>query len=77
MIDLGDFVVRDTGLPDVDSDGNLMPQATEIAAAVFRWAAEMKAVERATAAEAPARTGGPLAAEGPLAGQDTLTQEQG
>jgi hypothetical protein len=42
MIELGDFVVRDTGLPDVDSDGNLMPQATEIAAALFRWAAEMK-----------------------------------
>lgn len=45
MIDLGDFVVRDTGLPDVDSDGNLMPQATEIAASVFRWAADMHAAE--------------------------------
>ncbi|SNS26772.1 hypothetical protein [Antarctobacter heliothermus] len=49
MIDLGDFVVRDTGLPDVDSDGNLMPQATEIAAAVFRWAADMQAAEVARA----------------------------
>lgn len=49
MIDLGDFVVRDTGLPDVDSDGNLMPQATEIAAAVFRWAADMQAAEAARA----------------------------
>lgn len=50
MIDLGDFVVRDTGLPDVDSDGNLMPQATEIAAAVFRWAADMQAAEERRAA---------------------------
>ena len=49
MIDLGDFVVRDTGLPDVDSDGNLMPQATEIAAAIFRWAADMQAAEAARA----------------------------
>lgn len=47
MIDLGDFVVRDTGLPDVDSDGNLMPQATEIAASIFRWAADMQAAEAA------------------------------
>lgn len=54
MIDLGDFVVRDTGLPDVDSDGNLMPQATEIAAAIFRWAADMKAAESARAASQPA-----------------------
>ncbi|WP_417205095.1 hypothetical protein [Antarctobacter sp.] len=56
MIDLGDFVVRDTGLPDVDSDGNLMPQATEIAAAVFRWAADMQAAEAARAKDpAPSR----------------------
>ncbi len=45
MISLGDFVVRDCGLPDVDSDGNLMPQATEIAAALFRWAADVQAAE--------------------------------
>ncbi|MBP0481957.1 hypothetical protein [Sagittula salina] len=44
MIALGDFVVRDCGLPDVDADGNLMPQANEIAAAVFRWAADMRAM---------------------------------
>src|SRR6056297_1005385 len=56
MIDLGDFVVRDTGLPDVDSDGNLMPQATEIAAAIFRWAADMKAAEIARKGMADART---------------------
>ncbi|WP_418591954.1 hypothetical protein [Ponticoccus sp. (in: a-proteobacteria)] len=55
MIELGDFVVRDTGLPDVDSDGNLMPQATEIAAALFRWAADVQATEAKKAAGAPAR----------------------
>ncbi|MBY6120197.1 MULTISPECIES: hypothetical protein [Mameliella] len=65
MIDLGDFVVRDTGLPDVDSDGNLMPQATEIAAAIFRWAADMQAAEAARAEQAdPApETSGPEAAK--------------
>ncbi len=93
MIDLGDFVVRDTGLPDVDSDGNLMPQATEIAAAVFRWATDMQAAEakRAAADPAPAQTapdqgdditsGDPLAdapkAEAPEAELHKLTQEQG
>ncbi|MCT4557928.1 MAG: hypothetical protein N4A61_07700 [Pelagimonas sp.] len=41
MISLGDFIARDCGIPDVDADGNLMPQATEIAASLFRWAAEM------------------------------------
>jgi hypothetical protein len=61
MIDLGDFVVRDTGLPDVDSDGNLMPQATELAAAIFRWAADMKAAESRAAEPAP-RPAAPLAA---------------
>lgn len=44
MVALGDFVVRDCGLPDVDGDGNLMPQANEIAAAIFRWAADMQAM---------------------------------
>jgi len=53
MISLGDFVVRDCGLPDVDADGNLMPQANEIAAALFRWAADMQA-EGPTATAAPA-----------------------
>ncbi|CUH80307.1 hypothetical protein [Tropicibacter naphthalenivorans] len=43
MISLGDFVVRDCGLPDVDAEGNLMPQASEIAAALFRWAADVPA----------------------------------
>lgn len=47
MIALGDFVVRDCGLPDVDAEGNLMPQANEIAAAIFRWAADMKAMDEA------------------------------
>jgi hypothetical protein len=41
MISLGDFIVRDCGLPEVAADGNLMPQATEIAASLFRWAAEI------------------------------------
>ncbi|MBV7393510.1 hypothetical protein [Mameliella sediminis] len=93
MIDLGDFVVRDTGLPDVDSDGNLMPQATEIAAAVFRWAADMKAAEAARAAADPVpaqgapteddddRLGDPLAdapnAEALDAELHKLAQEQG
>ncbi|MEQ5872157.1 hypothetical protein J4E08_19995 [Sagittula sp. NFXS13] len=44
MIGLGDFVVRDCGLPDVDADGNLLPQANEIAAAIYRWAADMQAM---------------------------------
>ncbi|PYG34639.1 hypothetical protein [Pelagimonas varians] len=39
IISLADFVVRDCGLPDMDEDGNLMPQANEVAAALFRWAA--------------------------------------
>jgi hypothetical protein len=56
MIALADFVVRDTGLPDVDSEGNLMPQAIEIAAALFRWAADAQAAEapRETAPAMPA-----------------------
>ena len=91
MIDLGDFVVRDTGLPDVDSDGNLMPQATEIAAAIFRWAADMKAAEAArarapAAAPAPApdtaaqqdfRPGNDPMAEALDAELNRLAQEQG
>ncbi|MGH1413324.1 MAG: hypothetical protein ACRBB0_07505 [Pelagimonas sp.] len=44
MITLGDFVVRDCGLPETDEDGNLMPQANEIAAALFRWAAGAEAM---------------------------------
>ncbi len=40
MISLADFIVRDCGLPDVDADGNYLPQATDIAASVFRWAAD-------------------------------------
>lgn len=63
MIDLGDFVVRDTGLPDVDSDGNLMPQATEIAAAIFRWAADMQAAEAARAKDPVSETLAPEAAK--------------
>ncbi|KUF09078.1 hypothetical protein [Pseudoponticoccus marisrubri] len=59
MISLGDFVVRDCGLPDVDSDGNLMPQATEIAAALFRWAADVQnAAAAPTAAAAATQTTG-------------------
>ena len=53
MISLGDFVVRDCGLPDVDADGNLMPQAAEIAAAIFRWAADVEA----SAARTPPKPG--------------------
>ncbi|MHA6347170.1 hypothetical protein [Roseivivax sp. CAU 1761] len=40
MIGLADFVVRDCGLPDMDERGEMLPQANEIAAAIFRWAAE-------------------------------------
>ncbi len=39
MIELADFVVRDCGLPDMDENGEMLPQQNEIAAAVFRWAA--------------------------------------
>jgi hypothetical protein len=39
MISLADFVVRDCGLPDMNADGTLAPQANEIAASLFRWAA--------------------------------------
>ena len=46
MISLGDFIVQDCGLPDVDAEGNLMPQAAEIAAALFRWAAEVEPMPR-------------------------------
>ncbi|MBO9464470.1 hypothetical protein J7443_04440 [Tropicibacter sp. R15_0] len=44
MVSLADFVVRDCGLPDADEDGNLLPQANEIAAALFRWAAGAEAM---------------------------------
>lgn len=73
MIDLGDFVVRDTGLPDVDSDGNLMPQATEIAAAIFRWAADMKAAEAKRDAQ-PAPAPKQPDPEQTTAGGDPLTE---
>lgn len=69
MIELGDFVVRDTGLPDVDSDGNLMPQATEIAAALFRWAADVQAAEAKKAAGAPEQPEPEPAHPEPEAGQ--------
>lgn len=45
MVSLADFVVRDCGLPDADEDGNLLPQANEIAAALFRWAAGAEAMD--------------------------------
>ena len=44
MIALADFIVRDCGLPESDADGQPMPQATEVAAAVFRWAAGAEAL---------------------------------
>jgi hypothetical protein len=59
MISLGDFVVRDCGLPDADADGNLLPQANEIAAAIFRWAAEMEAGGGSLGAALPAATATP------------------
>lgn len=45
MISLADFVVRDCGLPENDDDGRMLPQANEIAAALFRWAAGVEASE--------------------------------
>lgn len=39
MVSLADFVVQDCGLPDMDDDGNPLPQQNEVAAAIFRWAA--------------------------------------
>ncbi len=59
MISLGDFVVRDCGLPDMDADGNLMPQANEIAAALFRWAADMQADGGAPVPASPASVPAP------------------
>ena len=49
MVSLADFVVQDCGLPDYDDDGNPLPQQNEIAAAIFRWAADMQAAEAARA----------------------------
>lgn len=43
MVSLADFVVQDCGLPDMDDDGNPLPQQNEIAAAIFRWAARQDA----------------------------------
>ena len=43
MISAADFIARDCDLPEVDANGNLMPQATDIAAALFRWAAGAEA----------------------------------
>ncbi len=54
MIALGDFVVRDCGLPDTDAEGNLLPQANEIAAAIFRWATDVQAMEDAEVKSKPA-----------------------
>ncbi|MCH2095825.1 MAG: hypothetical protein MK160_12015 [Rhodobacteraceae bacterium] len=39
MISLGDFVSQDLGLPETDPDGLPVNDATEVAAAIFRWAA--------------------------------------
>ncbi|ETX29484.1 hypothetical protein [Roseivivax isoporae] len=46
MIALADFVVRDCGLPDMDEQGEMLPQQNEIAAAIFRWAAGAKLGQR-------------------------------
>ncbi|GGB02392.1 hypothetical protein [Allosediminivita pacifica] len=39
LIALGDFIARDCALPVIDGSGNALPQASELAAAMFRWAA--------------------------------------
>ena len=39
LIALGDFIARDCALPVTDGAGNALPQASELAAAMFRWAA--------------------------------------
>jgi len=39
MVGMADFIVRDCGLPDRDANGNPVAQQSEIAAAIFRWAA--------------------------------------
>ena len=69
MVSLADFVVRDLGLPDMDDDGNFMPQANEVAAAVFRWAAEVKAAPLGRATEEASLQAGAVdldvVAEGP------------
>ncbi len=39
MISLADFIVQDCQMPDTAADGSMLPQANEVAAAVFRWAA--------------------------------------
>jgi hypothetical protein len=51
MIELGDYIVRDCWIPDVDLEGNLMPQANEFAAAIFRWAAQVQQQEDTPALE--------------------------
>ncbi|MFD1343817.1 hypothetical protein [Litorisediminicola beolgyonensis] len=47
MIELADFIVRDLGLPESDESGRMLPQQTELAAAVFRWAAGAEPARRA------------------------------
>jgi hypothetical protein len=54
MISVADFVVRDCGLPAVDDEGNMLPQANEIAAALFRWAADVDASGPSSARPDPA-----------------------
>ncbi len=39
MISLADFIVTDCNLPAEDADGHPLPQQSELAAAIFRWAA--------------------------------------
>ncbi len=58
MISLADFIARDCGLPDTDASGNPMPQATELAAAVFRWAAGAEPQDGSAIAEATAAPAG-------------------
>ncbi|SPF80541.1 hypothetical protein [Pseudoprimorskyibacter insulae] len=53
MISLADFVVRDCGLPERGQDGGMLPQANEIAAAIFRWAAEVEAFDDKAASVLP------------------------
>ncbi|SLN42593.1 hypothetical protein ROJ8625_02084 [Roseivivax jejudonensis] len=55
MIELADFVVRDCGLPDMDENGEMLPQQNEIAAAVFRWAAGAELASRRVARSADTR----------------------
>ncbi|TNF22982.1 MAG: hypothetical protein EP318_01165 [Rhodobacteraceae bacterium] len=77
MVSLADFVVQDCGLPDMDDDGNPLPQQNEVAAAIFRWAARQAPARDIAATETPEPESDTGAADRPEAAGPTNSDAQG